>query len=247
MTLLQESERDKLSREDVRLSIMNQIFFIIGSLLLVIGSPLQIPSHYPRQRTVILIIGSSLFVAGSICSILGSCITFRWRPPSLFLLCSCSLLAGIFILMGSIFFLVGNCIAITGIPKFEKTGHIVWICGATCFIFGVSSHLFSDQLAIYRSSPNENRKYNVTNGLLMIGGDMYLIGSTVFLIGSSVLVAQPQSFRIMGQIMWCIGGCLFTAGASFKLASDVLKYGTTDYSKTSSLTDYNTLYNESGS
>eukprot|EP00761_Pharyngomonas_kirbyi_P014598 gb/GECH01014628.1/.p1 GENE.gb/GECH01014628.1/~~gb/GECH01014628.1/.p1 ORF type:complete len:245 (+),score=36.93 gb/GECH01014628.1/:1-735(+) len=241
MTLLQQSERDKFSKIDVRLSMANQICFIIGALLLVIGSPLEIPKDYQRQRLSILIGGTSLFVAGSILSIVGSCVTYRWRPNTLMLLCTFSLLAGILILIGSIFFLIANCLVITTVHHLVVIGHIGSIVGALCIVVGVGFHLFSDQLAIYRASPDEGRKYKLINALLLIGGDLYLIGGVTFILGSSVHLANPHGFFILGQIMWAIGGLCFTFGAGFKLISDILKYRTTDFDKESSLQEYKTL------
>eukprot|EP00761_Pharyngomonas_kirbyi_P010354 gb/GECH01010374.1/.p1 GENE.gb/GECH01010374.1/~~gb/GECH01010374.1/.p1 ORF type:complete len:249 (+),score=25.53 gb/GECH01010374.1/:1-747(+) len=241
MPLLQHSERDEFSKIDVKLAIGDQILSIIGSTLLLIGLPVQIPHGFLPPAKAILIIESSFFIAGCILSIIGSCVTFRWEPRSVKILCTCSLLAALIILIGCIIFLISKLLSISQVKRFIFIGDIVSIIGSFAILVGIGFNIGSDQLAIYRATPDEGRQYKIINALLLIGGDLYLVGALLYIIASAVHVADHNLFETLGQILYCIGGVFFETGACFKLCSNIVKYRTTDYDKESSLNEFESL------
>eukprot|EP00761_Pharyngomonas_kirbyi_P003452 gb/GECH01003456.1/.p1 GENE.gb/GECH01003456.1/~~gb/GECH01003456.1/.p1 ORF type:complete len:251 (+),score=44.07 gb/GECH01003456.1/:1-753(+) len=229
MPLLQQSEQNQSSKIDVQLSIVDQASSIVGSTLLLIGLPAQIPHGYRPPAKAILIIESSFFIAGCILAILGASIAFRSRPRSVMVLCASSLSAAITYLIGCTIFLISKLISITEVPRLIFIGELISIIGSVVIALGVGFHLCADQLSIYRASPSEGTKYKFIHALLLVGGDFYLSGAVMYIIASAVHLAQPYLFETLGQILYCVGGVFFLLGASFKLSSNVMKFRSTDY------------------
>jgi len=126
------------------LSSSGDFNFFAGSIPFIIGSLLADaePRIFFLPTALCFVVGSALFLAGSVCKLMDSC----WSAAALRQYSIYEVLyihAGLWWTAGGMLFTIGACFFLS---KENKSATIVWVVGGASFMAGTTFQLFADQV-----------------------------------------------------------------------------------------------------